>query len=336
MKCFTVDGSGLSKIALVERQSHLTPGAHEVVVDVKAVSLNYRDLLVAEGLYGGKSTSPFIACSDMSGVISAIGSQVKEFKVGDKVLNMPFHFWPAGRIEPHWMNTFVGCMGLDGVLAQKVIYPSYSLTKMPSHLTFPEASTLTIAGLTAWSGIITHGKMRPGQWVLLHGTGGVSIFGAQIAQMIGGRIIMTSSHPDKIEKVKKRLGVEHFFDHKDPHWPEKVQKLTGQGVDLVLDVAGGETLQQSIDACAMGARIATIGVLGGATSTIKIFDLIRKQITIQGIFMESGQELSSFARACEAAKLKPWIDKIFPFQEAPKAFEYLKSQKHIGKVVIEI
>lgn len=336
MKCYTVNGKGINGLELIERPDP-TIGEYDVLVDVHAVSLNYRDVLVALGKYDPGSHPPFIAASDMSGVVTKVGSKVSLFKAGDKVINAPFRFWPAGKLRREWAHSFIGGAGVDGVLAEKLSYPEHSLVKMPDHLTFAQASTLTIAGLTAWAGLVTHGKLLPGEWVLVQGTGGVSVFGAQLAKHMGARVIMTTSSVEKAKQLSEKIGIDHFLDYRDIEWPEAVKKLTGRaGVDVVLEVAGGESLGQSLKACGIGARVSVVGLLQGVESTISILDLLYHQISLRGILMESTQELHAFARALEANRIIPYVDRVFPFQEARQAYEYMAAQKHVGKVVIEL
>ncbi len=337
MRCYTVDGSGLESLRLEERPSPGKPGPGDALVDVHAVSLNYRDLMVADGRYGGKMDPPIIACADMAGTVVAVGEKVTELQPGDRVLNAPFRFWPAGAIRSEWARTFVGGHGVDGVLAEQLYYPAVSLVRVPTHLSFAEGSTLTIAGLTAWAAVVTHGRVRPGEWVLLHGTGGVSIYGAQIAKLFGARTILSTSNPEKGRIAQERFGVDALVDYRDPNWPKEARKLTGgAGVDVIVEVGGGSTLSSSVQACANGARIGLIGVLGGAQAEIDVRQMLARQIAIRGIFMESTQELRDLARAMESSCLRPCVDRVFPFDEAPSAYAYLNAQKHMGKVVIQV
>ena len=337
MKCYTIDGTGLQSLRLEQRATAKELESGEVLVHVHAVSLNYRDLMVADGRYSGVQDAPIVPCSDMAGVVAKVGSKVTEFRVGDRIFNAPFRFWPAGSLRPEWGRTFVGGAGVDGVLAEQVIYPAEALIKIPEHMNFQEASTLTIAGLTAWAAIVKHGKTKAGDWVLLHGTGGVSIFGAQLANIIGVRTILTTSSLTKARLVKEKFGVTETVNYNDSDWPDQINRITGgEGVKLVVDVVGGTTLQKSIKACATGARLSLIGVLGGVVSQIDTIDIIMRQLTIRGILMESTEELRGFARACEVAGLKPYIDRVFPFDHTLEAYEYLQSQEHVGKVVINI
>jgi len=313
------------------------PDPSDVLIQTKAISLNYRDLLVAAGNYGRVMCNPFIAGSDMAGTVIKVGDQVTGFKEGDSVLNAPFRNWPAGKINADWMGTLIGGAGIDGVLADQVCYPAGALVHMPAQYSFQEAATLPIAGLTAWAGVMTHGRVKPGEWVLLHGTGGVSIFAAQIARIAGARVILSTSSIEKARLVKDRFGVMETIDYKENNWPKKVRNITGgRGVDLVVDVAGGQTFTQSVKACALNARISLIGILDGYESVFNPFDIIGRQIQIRGIYMESTQELKAFVQACEVAGLKPCIDRVFPGDNALDAYTYLESRKHIGKVVIDM
>jgi len=338
MKCYTVDGTGLDSLRLAERPNPGDPGPGDVLVDVRAVSLNYRDLMVADGRYSGKQDPPIIACADMAGTVAKAGPGVTEFKGGDRILNAPFRFWPGGALRPEWARTFGGGAGVDGVLAEQIIYPAVSLVKVPDHFTsFAEGSTLTIAGLTAWAAVVTHGKTAPGEWVLAHGTGGVSIFAAQIAKKIGANVILSTSSEEKAKFVREKFGVDATINYRDSDWPKQVRKIAGgKGADVVVEVAGGASFPNSIQACAMNGRIALIGVLAGAECQVNVLHIFMRQVTVRGILMESADELRKLARALQAWNVHPHIDRIFPFGQARQAYDHLQSQRHIGKVVIEV
>ncbi|MCE9547929.1 MAG: NAD(P)-dependent alcohol dehydrogenase [Planctomycetia bacterium] len=336
MRCYTVDGTGPESLLLGERSAPLPP-AGEVVVDVRAVSLNFRDLLVADGRYGGVQKRPIVACSDMSGVVAAVGAGVTSLKPGDRVVNAPFRHWPAGSLRRDWSRTFVGGQGVDGVLAEQVAYPADSLVKIPDAMTFEQGSTLTVAGLTAWAAVVTHGRVRPGEWILAHGTGGVAIFAAQLARLYNARMIVSTSSPDKARLVRERFGVTETIDYRDPEWPQTVRRITGgSGVDIVVETAGGTTLGKSIAACGYGARVGLIGVLAGMECSISAFELMMHQITVRGTYMESATELQAFVRALEAGRIEPCVDRVFDFADARGAYEYLRAGKHVGKVVIRV
>ena len=339
MKHYLVDGKGIDTLTLSDKPSPTHLDDNEVLVDAQAWSLNYRDLMIAKGEYQYKSqnTAPFIPLSDMAGIVKAVGKNVTELKPGDRVLNAPFRHYPAGKLRSSWVRTFVGGLGVDGVLSEQVVYPADSLVKIPDHLDFMEAATFTIAGLTAWSALITHGKTLPGEWVLLQGTGGVSIFAAQLAKAMGAKTIMTTSSKEKAEFVKKTFGVFETVNYQDSNWTDQVKEITqGAGVDVIVDTAGGDVLAQSLRICNYGARVGVIGILSGPDSNIHIRDLLSHQVQIRGILMESTEELRALMRAVNVLKLKPAIDKAFPFMQAKEAYHYLASQKHIGKVVITL
>lgn len=340
MKCYVIDGQGIDSLKISERETPRILDSYDLLIEVKAVSLNYRDLMIAKGQYGAPKgeVKPFIPLSDMSGVVKAVGPAVTEFKVGDKVLNHPFRHWPAGKLRSSWARTFIGVAGQEGVLAQEIVYSQDALVKVPGDLNFAEASTLTIAGLTAWASVITHGKARTGDWVLLHGTGGVSTFSAQLAKAIGAKVVMTTSSEEKSKIVKAKYGIDATVNYKDPDWHVKAKELTGgEGFDVVVDVVGGETLAKSIQVCNYEGRVAVVGALQGAdTAPIKTRDMLLHQVHVRGMYMESAEELRAFARAVEALKLKPAVDKIFTFENAIEAYRHLEDQKHIGKVVISL
>ena len=337
MKCYTTNGVDLDGLIQVEKPESHSPCPGEVLVNVHSVSLNYRDILVAKGLYGGKQDPPIIACSDMSGVVESVGEGVGSFKKGDRVLNAPFRFFPAGTLQSDWIRTFVGGAGVDGVLAEQIVYPAHSLVKLPNHFNFHEGSTLTIAGLTAWAAVISKGRAKAGDWILAHGTGGVSIFAAQIAKMIGARIVLTTSSEEKAHIVKDRFGVDATLNYKDENWLEQLSDITnGEGVDVVVEVVGGDMLPKSIQACGFGGRVCLIGVLGGLDSNLNTVEIFRRQVSIHGIYMESTEQLRALTRACETNEIKPCIDRVFPFNQAREAYNHLISQKHIGKVIIDL
>lgn len=339
MKHYLVDGKGIDSIQLSEKQSPTNLNDNEVLIDAQAWSLNYRDLMIAKNQYHNKKqdAKPFIPLSDMSGIVRSVGKNVTELKPGDRVINAPFKHYPAGNMRASWIRTFIGGMGVDGVLSEQIVFPADSLVKVPEHLDFKEAATFTIAGLTAWSALITHGRTLPGEWVLLQGTGGVSIFAAQLAIAIGAKTIMTTSSKEKADFVKKNFGVTATVNYHDTNWTDQVKDITqGNGVDVIVDVAGGDALAQSLRICNYGARVGVIGILAGQESKINISDLLSHQIQIRGIFMESTEELRALMRAVDSLKLKPAIDKTFSFMQVKEAYHHLESQKHIGKVVITL
>lgn len=337
MRCYTTDGRGLASLKMANRPTPGPLGQGEVRINVHAVALNYRDLLVAGGQYGGVQDPPIIAASDLSGVVEELGPGASEFQVGDHVVNAPVRDWSAGTLRRSWSRTFVGGQGVDGVLAEEVVYPESALVRAPKNNSHPQAATLVVAGLTAWAAIVTHGRTQPGEWVLIHGTGGVAIFAAQIAKLLDAHVVQTTSDEEKASRLRDEFGVEATLNYREEKWPQEVRRLTaGRGVDVVVELAGGESLSRSIDACNYGARVGVIGVLDGLESTINVFSLIMRQVALRGIYVESAAELSRFTAAVESGLLCPVVDRVFPMEDARAAYEYLESQKHFGKVVIQV
>ena len=331
MRAYVIDHNLLRPADLPEPGE---PGPGEVLVRVRSVSLNYRDLMVARGRYGKPFEGTFVAGSDMAGDVLKTGPGVKEIRPGDRIVNAPFLRWSAGRLTPDRMKTLVGAGGVDGVLCEEVLYPADALVTMPSHFSYQEGATLPIAGLTAWTSVVSQGNVQTGEWVLLHGTGGVSIFSAQLANNMGARVLLTTSSKEKASRMKGEFGVLETFDYRDEDWPEQVRSFTGGvGVDLIVDVAGGQTFAKSLKACALHARVSLVGILDGFETRLNPFDIIGRQIQVRGIYTSTTEDLHDLARACEASKLRPCIDRVFPFDEIPVAYDYLESQQHIGKIV---
>ena len=334
MQAYVIDNNRL-------RQANIPvpgdPGPGEALVKVRSVSLNYRDLMVARGRYGKPFEGTFVAGSDMAGDVLNTGPGVVDIQPGDRVINAPFLHWPAGRLSSDQMKTLVGAGGVDGVLCEKVLYPADALVRMPTHFSYDEGATLPIAGLTAWASVISRGDVRAGEWVLLHGTGGVSVFAAQIAKIVGARTLLTTSSKEKGIRMKEAYGVLETFDYRDKDWPDQVRSYTdGSGVDLVVDVAGGQTFADSLKACALHARVSLVGILDGFETRLNPFDIIGRQIQVRGIYTSSTEDLRDLVRACEASALRPCIDRVFPFEEIPAAYDYLESQRHFGKIVCSL
>lgn len=331
MQAYVIDKNLLRPADLPEPRE---PGPGEALVRVRSVSLNYRDLMVARGRYGRPFNGSFVAGSDMSGYVMKTGPDVEDVRPGDRVVNAPFLRWPSGKLTPERMKTLVGAGGVDGVLCEEVLYPADALVPMPSHFSYDEGATLPIAGLTAWASVVSQGHVQAGEWVLLHGTGGVSVFAAQLAGIMGARVLLTTSSEVKAARMKAEFGVLETFDYRDEDWPEQVRSFTvGFGVDLVVDVAGGQTFAMSLKACALHARISLVGIMDGFETRLNPFDIIGRQIQVRGIYTSSTDDLHDLVRACEASNLRPCIDRVFPFDEVPAAYDYLESQRHIGKIV---
>ncbi|TBU38096.1 NAD(P)-binding protein [Dichomitus squalens] len=310
----------------------------EVLLKVHAVSLQYRDLIVAKGTYPlGQKENP-VPGSDMAGEIVAIGEDVKGWKVGERVSPNFAVDHVFGDPTAEIKATGLGAP-IDGVLTEYKIVPAHSLVRIPEHLSYEEASTLPCAALTAYNALLGGNPvLKGGDFVLVQGTGGVSIFGLQIAVASGATVIATSSSDKKLETAKK-LGAKYVINYKKtPNWEEEVLKITnGRGVDHVLEVGGPGTILKSVEAVRYAGNVAVIGFVAGQADTSQLPLLVLgKAINMRGVLIGSRQQFEEMNRLIEAVKLKPVVDKVFDFEHARDAYEYQDSQQHVGKVVIKV
>jgi len=334
MRCYQLQNvGGIDSLKLLERPMP-RPGPDEVLLRITAVTLNYRDLLTIRGGYGSKQKLPLIPLSDAAGVVEAVGPGVTRFKTGDRAINGFFPHWLAG--EPSEQK-FSGAPGgqVDGVLSEYRVFPQHALLHIPAHLSDPAAAGLACAGLTAWSAVVKFGRLRPGDTVLTQGTGGVSLFALQFAKLAGARVISTSSNDHKIAKLQK-LGADATINYiTTPHWGSKVRTLTaGRGVDLVVEVGGAGTLNESLRAARIGGTIAMIGVLADPAGDLRLPIVVMQQLRLQGVTVGSLEDFQMMVDAIALHRLQPVIDTVFPFEQAPDAFTYMASRKHFGKVAI--
>ncbi len=311
------------------------PGHGEVAVRVRAVSLNYRDLLVIKGAYSKNLPLPLIPTSDGAGEVIEVGPGVTEFKPGDHVAGCFFSNYTAGQPSEESGKTALGG-AIDGMLAQERILPATGVIHVPPHLDLEEAATLPCAALTAWHALVESGGVRAGQSVLIQGTGGVSLFALQIARLMGARVIGTSSNDDKIARVRD-LGADEAINYrKTPEWGNAVRNLSDKiGVDHIVEVGGAGTLAQSLKAIRVGGHIALIGVLSGAGEANPL-PILMKNVRVQGIYVGSREMFASMNRAIGLSRLHPIIDRVFPFDQAREAYAHLESGAHFGKVVIRV
>ncbi len=326
---------GPDGLALNADRPEPAPGRGEVKVRVHATSLNYRDLLVASGKYSAIKKPPLIPLSDGAGEVVAVGEGVSRFRVGDRVAGTFFQGWDAGAISAEVTANALGG-AVDGMLAEYVVLSENGVIHTPSHLSFEEAATLPCAGLTAWNAVVEAGRVRAGETVLLLGTGGVSIFALQFAKLHGARVVVASSSDDKLAQAKA-LGADMLINYRaTPDWDQEVVKTTGgRGVDVVVEVGGGGTLERSIKAVRVGGFIAIIGVVSGA-GQIDPRPIIGKAIRLQGVYVGSREMFAAMNRAVSEAALKPVIDRTFAFAEAKQAYAYQISGAHFGKIVIGV
>ena len=313
-------------------------GPDDVLINMKAWSLNYRDLSMLRGGYYRndkvKTNPPLIPLSDGSGEVLSIGENVTRFKKGDRVAGIFFQTWLDGDLTNDQIGSALGG-ALDGVLAEKVVLNENGLVKIPDNLSYEEGATLPCAAVTAWQALMLD-PVKKGDVILMLGTGGVSIFALQFAKAAGATTIITSSSDDKLEKAKE-LGADHTINYKEnPDWEKEVLKITnGEGVDNVIEVGGPGTLEKSITSTKVSGRISLIGVLSGQPEQNPSPVMIMlKRLTMQGIYVGSREMFESMNKTIEKNGIKPVIGKSFDFNDAAEAFEYLKSGSHFGKIVI--
>ncbi len=328
-----VSDGGIDALACNERPTP-APGPGEVLVRMRANSINFRDLSTVLDPRARNLPYPRIPNSDGAGEVAATGPGVTRWKAGDRVAGCFFQDWPAGGISAQAMATALGG-ALDGVLAEHAVLREDGLVAIPDHLSFEEAACLPCAGLTAWNCLIAGGGLRAGETVLLLGTGGVSIFALQFATAAGARVIITSSSDEKLERARA-MGAHETINYVDnPGWAARVLELTGgRGADHVLEVGGPGTMEQSIEAVRVGGHIAYVGVLtGGAINPVGI---MRKSIRLQGVYVGSRAMFEDMNRALALHDLHPVIDRTFSFADARDAFHHMKAAGHFGKIVITV
>lgn len=335
MKAWLLKDFGLNNLELGEVPTPV-PLAGELLVKVGAVSLNFRDKAIVDGIYEPHLVpKPLIPVSDAAGVVVAVGAGVTRFKVGDRVNSHLYSRWLDGAPAPDEPAYCLG-MPLPGGLAEFMIIHQDSAVRAPAGMSDEEASTLPIAALTAWYSLMDVGQLQPGQTVLVQGTGGVSIFAAQIAAAHGARVIATSSSDANLTKVKA-LGVSDGINYRThPDWEQQVLALTdGKGVDVTIDVAGGDGLNRSIRATKVAGVIAQVGFLTGQTTALQLMPVIFRQTTIRGIAVAPRTSFDRMNPFLDQHGIKPVIDQVYAFEQAVPAFEHL-ARGPFGKVVIKV
>ena len=336
MHAFAIQGGfGIENLKPFEADEP-KPGYGQVLVKLHAASLNYRDLMTVSGSYNPKQPLPLIPLSDGAGEVVQIGEGVASLKVGDRVAGAFFQSWPAG---PPPSNLYRVSLGgpLPGVLAEYAAFEEDGAIKFPEHLSYEQASTLPCAAVTAWRALFVEGKLKPGETVLIQGTGGVSIFALQLAKAAGAKVILTSSSDEKLAKAKT-LGADETINYlKVVDWEKEVLRLTGgEGADQVVEVGGARTLGKSLISVKAGGFIGMIGVLSGSTEPVNIAPILMKSITIKGVYVGSSEMFHAMNRAIGTEKLEPIIDRVYPFDDSNEAFRSLKRARHFGKIVIQI
>jgi len=326
-------GGGYDKVTVGTREAK-DPKAGEITVRLHANSLNYHDFAVVSGMWG--PVEPRIPMADGAGIVTAVGDGVSEFAVGDHVVSTFFPTWVEGEPLVEGFATVPGD-GVDGYAREVVTAPMNAFTKAPKGWSHVEASTLTTAALTAWRALMSDDALKPGDTVLVQGTGGVSIFALQFAKMAGATVIATSSSDEKLEKLKL-LGADHLINYrKTANWGELAREISGgRGVDHIVEVGGPATLDQSMAAARVGAHISVIGILTGLGGEISIVTALIKQLRLQGLIVGNRRQQLDMIKAIDANKLQPVVDRVFPLESIVEAFQYQETNRHFGKICLEM
>ncbi|HEV2531928.1 NAD(P)-dependent alcohol dehydrogenase [Phenylobacterium sp.] len=327
---------GLDQLKVVEAPDP-KPGPGEVLVRMRAVSLNYRDLLMVGGIYGRGPAmgGPIVPFSDGCGIVEQVGAGVTRFAVGDRVATLFFQGWISGPPTLEKVSTALG-YPIPGAGRELGVFSQEGLSKVPDFLTDQQVATLPCAALTAWRGLFEDARTQPGETVVLQGTGGVSIFGLQFAHAAGLKTIITSSSDEKLERAKG-LGADTLVNYRtEPEWAKPVRAATGGvGADVILEVGGAGTIEQSMRAIRIGGHIAIIGVVAGAGNPFNPASLIGNSAKLQGLSVGSREMFEAMCRAIDQHRIQPVVDKVFPWTEARAAFQAMQGGEHFGKIVLE-
>ena len=323
---------GIDSLRVTERPEP-RPGPGQVVLKMRAWSLNYRDLLVIKGAYNPKLRLPMTPLSDGVGEVAAVGDGVSRVKTGDRVAGIFMQQWLAGDVTDEKAKSSLGGGGV-GMLAEYVLLHEDGVVSVPAHLSDEEAATLPCAAVTAWHALITEGGLKPGDIVLTQGTGGVSLFALQFACLTGARVLITSSSDAKLQRALQ-MGASDGINYKTtPEWEDKVRELTGGvGVDHVVELGGAGTLGKSLRAVRLNGRISLIGVLAGG-GQVNPMPILMKNVRVQGIYVGSRDMFERMNRAITLEGLRPVVDRVFPFTEVAAALHHMESGAHFGKVCL--
>jgi len=329
------DRFGLENLVLVNQDSRPV-GPRQVRLAMRAVSLNYRDLLMVNGQYNPKQPLPLTPCSDGVGVVTEVGAGVTRVKVGDRVCPIFAQEWLAGDPSREALRSTLGGPR-QGTLAEEMVLDENGVVAVPGHLDDVEAATLPCAAITAWSALTVNATVRAGDVIVAQGTGGVSIFALQLGRLLGAEVIVTSSSDEKLARAKA-LGATHGINYKTtPDWAKAVRDLTGgRGADLIVEVGGAGTLAQSLKAVRPGGTVSVIGILAGRTGELDLAPVFMQNIRMQGVFVGHRDAFEAMNRAIAAHRLKPVVDRVFGFEEAGAAFAHLAGATHFGKIGVRV
>ena len=332
MKAYELQGGfGIDSLQVVERPQP-EPGPGQILLKLRAWSLNFRDLMTVLGTYNPKLKLPFTPLSDGVGEVTAVGSGVTRVKVGDRVAGIFMQKWLEGEpSEAKGQSALAG--SIPGLLAEYAVLHEDGVVHVPQHLSDDEAATLPCAAVTAWHALVSAGGVKAGDVVLVQGTGGVSLFALQFAKLLGARVIATSSSDAKLARAKE-LGAADGINYKTtPEWGQRARELSGKGVDHIVEVGGAGTLTESLRAIRMGGRISLIGVLSGA-GQVNPIPILMKNVCVQGIYVGSRAMFEAMNRAISLHRVKPVVDRVFPFEQVREALRHMESGAHFGKIVI--
>lgn len=340
MRVVELNGGGsadLSTLRLAHRNPSPLPPGH-LRVQVHAISLNYRDLLVARGQYGPRpeDATPLIVGSDAAGSVIEVGANVSGWRVGDRVVTAFFPAWQSGPYAMQHAASALGAGSVDGVLAEEIVLPDSAFVRLPDQISFEAASTLPCAGVTAWNALFETSVTNPGDSVLIVGTGGVGTFALQFAVAAGLRAIVITGSETKATKVRAMGAAATVNYRSDSAWGDAVAALSDGGVKLAVEAAGAGTLNQSIRSVAPGGSVSMVGVLTGLSASIDTIQLIVKRANVRGINVGSREDLTQVVQAVHLLDLQPMIDRVFALDDYRHAFDYLATGSHMGKVVIRI
>lgn len=333
MKAYSLAQFGLENLRL-ERRDEPVAGPGQVVLDVRALTLNYRDLLVIRGHYNPRLRLPAVPISDAAGVVQAVGPDVRDVRPGDSVVTHFVPAWRDGRFSAEYLSSTLGTPG-PGLAAERVALPAAAVRPLPEGYDFAAGAALPIAALTAWNAAVVQGGLERDQTLLTLGTGGVSIFALQIGKAIGARVIITSSSDEKLARARE-LGADETINYRAaPEWEKRVLELTGGvGADVTVETVGGGTLNQSLIATRAGGTVALLGALTGLEARINAGLILMKHLRVAGILVGSRRMFDDMVRFFEQHRIRPVIDLTFPFEQLPDALRAMEAGRHFGKIAV--
>lgn len=334
MKAAEIQQFGLEALEVVDKPEP-RPGPGQVLVRVRALSLNYRDLMVVEGTYNPRMRLPMVPLSDAAGEIVEVGEGVSRFRTGDRVAGIFMQAWVDGEVTEEKAASALGG-AIQGVAAEYVVFHETGVVSIPDYLSFEEAASLPCAAVTAWNALVSTGQLKQGETVLIQGTGGVSLFALQIARIQKAEVIATSSSDEKLARVLA-MGARDSINYRTtPDWHKRVRELTGgRGVDHIVEVGGAETLPKSLAAVRMGGVVSLIGVLSGR-DPVPFAPILMRTIRLQGIYVGSRAMFEETLIAFQRERLKPVVDRVFDLTEIRDALQYMKSGGHFGKICLRV